>query len=337
MKNKNPQIHNLKLLRQITPEMRYDEKMPFAEWQRAAREKLCGLLGLPFERCDLALEIEYEAEAKAKALNAKEIRFTFQSEEGYFVPCHLLVPKNTTKSLPVAICLQGHTTGMHISLGRPHETDTELVEDDDFAVRALQEGYCVLVIEQRNFGECGGKPEPDCYNSAMTALLIGRTTIGERVWDVQRAIDVLEKHFPQVDSSYIICMGNSGGGTATFYAACIDERIKAVMPSCSICTYDDSIAAIFHCSCNFVPNIRRYFDMGDLGGLITPRKLVVVAGNEDDIFPVSGVKKSFESIKSTYENQNCGENCELVIGDGGHRFYADDAWPVLNKLIGAIY
>ncbi len=56
----------------------------------------------------------------------------------------------------------------------------------------------------------------------MAAQLIGRTTIGERVWDVQRVIDVLEKHFPQVDSGNIMCTGGSGGGTATF-SQCVTQ------------------------------------------------------------------------------------------------------------------
>ena len=38
-------------------------------------------------------------------------------------------------------------------------------------------------------------------------------------------------------------MGNSGGGTTSFYAACVDPRIKVCMPSCAFCPYYDSIIA----------------------------------------------------------------------------------------------
>ncbi|MGI6538986.1 MAG: acetylxylan esterase [Caldicoprobacterales bacterium] len=167
----------------------------------------------------------------------------------------------------------------------------------------------------------------------MTALLIGRTTIGERVWDIQRAIDVLDKYFPQVDMDKIICMGNSGGGTATFYAGCLEPRIKYVMPSCAVCTYKDSIAAMHHCSCNYVPHIRKYFEMGDLAGLIAPRVLVIVAGKEDKIFPINGVIESYELAQSLYKAAGADGRCKLVIGEGGHRFYADEAWPVMNEFV----
>jgi hypothetical protein len=48
-----------------------------------------------------------------------------------------------------------------------------------------------------------------------------------------------------------------------------------------------------HCVCNFVPNIAKYFDMGELGGLIAPRALIVVNGIKDDIFPDDGVREAF--------------------------------------------
>lgn len=81
------------------------------KWQKKARAKLSTLLGLDrFTLTDLDTQIEYETELE----NATEIRFTFQSEEGYRAPAHLFLPKGI-KTPPVMICLQGHTNGMHIS------------------------------------------------------------------------------------------------------------------------------------------------------------------------------------------------------------------------------
>ena len=210
------------------------------------------------------LEIEYEK----KIDNATEIRFTFQSEEGYRVPCHMLLPDGV-ENPPVIICLQGHSKGMHISLGRPkYNGDEQTISggDRDFCVRAVREGFAAIAVEQRNFGECGGGENgPRCFESATTALLMGRTTIGERVWDVSRLIDVLETDFAdRANINSICCMGNSGGGTATAYITALEDRIVLAMPSCAMCTFKDSIGAMHHCSCNYVPSIAEYFDMGDL-------------------------------------------------------------------------
>lgn len=261
--------------------------------------------------------------------------FTFDSEKGVTVPAYLLVPKGVIRP-PVVICLQGHSTGMHISVGEAKfRGDKKLIGsgDRDFAVHALNNGYAALVLEQRCFGMRESKEKSDnhtgrCTFASMTALLVGRTMIGERVWDVSRAIDVLEG-LSEVDGSRVACMGNSGGGTVTYYAAAMDERIKIAMPSCSVCTYAESIGAMRHCVCNYIPGAAKYFDMGDLAALIAPRRLVVVAGAKDSIFPISGVKTSFEKIKRIYDDCGAVDGCELFVGGGGHRFYKD-AYRVFN-------
>lgn len=321
------------LAKGITPSLRYQAGEDFAAWQSNAKDKLTELLGLPLPSCDAEFEVEYDRECE----DFREIRFTFQSEPGYRVPCHLLVPHTDAKKIPLFVCLQGHSKGMHISLGRPKfEGDEQSISggDRDFAIRIVKEGYCALAVEQRCFGECGGTEKgPDCAKASLTAILMGRTTIGERVWDVSRVLDVIAEKFDFVDMEQIGCMGNSGGGTATFYIGCLEERVKYVMPSCAVCTYWDSIIDVHHCTCNYVPNIAKYFDMGDLAGLIAPRYLVTVCGAKDDIFPLPGVKATMALAEDLYKAAGAEGNCALVVGAEGHRFYADDAWPVMNAFM----
>ncbi|MBE7026481.1 MAG: hypothetical protein E7410_02800 [Ruminococcaceae bacterium] len=333
-KNYNALNHIHSILKE--PTMKYDSGVDFKKWQAEGKAKLTELLGLPFEMCDDMFCVTNTE----KKDGYTQINFEFQSEEGYFVPCSMLVPDNMTKPLPVVICLQGHSTGMHISIGIPKfENDAKSIAGGrDFAVRAVKEGFCAIAFDQRHMGATGqnevGRTACLSANTAASALLIGRTAIGERVWDASRLIDVIEKHLTEyIDTSKIILMGNSGGGTATFYTACLEERIYMAIPSCAVCTYDDSIMAMQHCSCNFIPGIRKYFNMGDLGGLIAPKKLIIVCGKNDRIFPLPGVKKSFEIIKSAYEANGLGDICHLVIGDEGHQFYPDETWPIAHSMM----
>ena len=331
---KTPLQHNLDIKDNSSFKLRYDGKQDFEAWRKELRAKLVELTGLDkFKKCDSKFNIEHDKTTDTY----REIRFTLQSEEGYFFPSVLRVPLGAEGKIPVVICLQGHSTGFHISLGEPkYPNDEKSISggDRDFAVRIIKEGYAALAIEQRNFGEAGGAGEkgPDCYVSSMTALMLGRTTIAERVWDVSRAIDAVEEHFDFLDADRVYCMGNSGGGTTTFYAACLEERIKMAMPSCSVCTYRHSIMPQNHCSCNFIPHSAEYFDMGDLTALIAPRKLVIVNGKEDVIFPDNGVRETFEITKKMYKLAGAEDNCALVTGNEGHRFYADASWPVFKKL-----
>lgn len=306
----------------------------FEEWRTAAREKLSELLGLDkFKKCSPDLEIEYNREIEG----ATEIRFTFQSEEGYRVPCHLMLPKGVDMP-PVIITLQGHSKGMHISLGRPKfPGDENSINggDRDFCVRAVKEGFAAIAMEQRNFGECGGNETgPQCFESSMTALLMGRTTVAERVWDVMSLIDVLKQSFAdKVDTLSISLMGNSGGGTATAYTAALEDRIVLAMPSCAVCTFKDSIGAMNHCACNYVPHIAEYFDMGDLIAMAAPKYYIQVNGIEDEIFPLFGAEAMFAQGEFAYKSVEAQDRIVHVKGNGGHRFYADDTWPIIHKFL----
>lgn len=321
------------ILRNIEPNLRLKPDEDITSWQITAREKLSSLLGLhKFKSCDFDFKIEYEKETESYF----ETRFIFQSEKGVYVPCHFLRPKNCNEKKPVMICLQGHSTGMHISLGNPKfEGDENTIKGDrDFALQAVANGMCAVAMEQRGFGELGGTPETQCKKIAFSALLNGRTLIGARVFDIMNLITVIKEQFNTVaDTEKIYCMGNSGGGTATFYASALDTRIKASMPSCAFCTFVDSIGEIDHCCCNFVPNIKESFDMADLAGMIYPRPLVIISGVEDRIFPIGPAKEEFKRLKDIYYSRDEKiTNCYHFIGDKGHRFYKD-AWEIFNKII----
>ena len=90
--------------------------------------------------------------------------------------------------------------------------------------------------------------------------------------------------FSQCDLNKILITGSSGGGTASYYSACYDERIKVSVPNCSFCSYKTSIMNIYHCSCNFIPHAYEWFEMQDLACLIAPRSLLAVNAKEDLIF-----------------------------------------------------
>ncbi len=342
MRNKNPKIHYMKLAENMTPKLRYDGKEDFFSWQKKAKDKLAQLLGIELiEKCDL----DFLEEDVTETESYTEIKFSFQSEPGYYAPCCVRIPKNYKGKLVPMICVQGHSTGMHISLGiEKYSEDKYVIEKEEqyFAAYALENGYCPVMIEQRFMGVCGGTEDgPGCNTdysvpyrmSVLSYLALGRTAIGERVWDITRLIDVLEEYFPMLDTENVCCMGHSGGGTAVFYAACIDERIKAVMPSGAVCTFRHSIIGLKHCPCNYIQGIARYFDMGDLAGLIAPRKLVVVSGQLDFGFLIEGAVESVEIASKLYESAGCPENIVHVVGEHGHKFFPKESYKAFNKLV----
>ena len=75
------------------------------------------------------------------------------------------------------------------------------------------------------------------------------------------------------------------------------------------------------------------YSMGALGCLIAPRPVIVVCGKEDTIFPLHGVKASYEIIQKAYKKEGKELLCHLVIGDGGNQLYPDEVWPIVKEIL----
>ena len=335
---KIPAIHTLELIKNTEPSMRYRDGEDFAEWQKRSREKLAELLGL--DKIKPAANDGFTVEWVKETEEYTDTRFTLSSEDGYIFPLVLRVPKGEKSPLPLAVCVQGHSTGMHVSLGEirfpKYDVSFTGKEHCDYAREAVREGFAALTLEMRNFGEMGARENglPFCHIATMNNILLGRTTIGERVRDIMAAIDAAFAHFDMLDPDKVMLMGISGGGTATYYAACIDERIRLAVSIGAVCTYDSSISAMEHCVCNFVPGIVNCFGFGDLGGLIAPRSLLAVNGRHDPIFPDEGVRRAFADVKRMYTVAGVPDECKLVTGEGGHICYPDITWPEVHKFLG---
>lgn len=328
--------HDLALLKR--PSLAFDETKDFAAQQKALRKKLLECLGDMPEKVDPAPQIEELTEHDTYT----ERRISFAVEEGVRAVGILCIPKLGKEKYPLAICVQGHGTGMHISMRRSkYPGDDPENGDRDVAIQALERGYAAFCLDQRGMGErrtvrdgdVENNGHPRCMYTAMNALLVGRTLIGERCWDVSRAID-LALTYPEIDGEHILITGNSGGGTISFYAACFDERIGVSMPSCAVCTYKDSIGAMPHCTCNYLPGIAKYADMGDLAAVIAPRKLVLIHGVDDPIFPDKGVRESYGIIQKVYRAAGVPDGCALATGMGDHRYYKKEAWEGFAAVTG---
>ncbi len=333
------------LTENMKPKLSFEVGKNYSKWKNELRKSFIETTGLDVIS-ENACEPQLEIEAERQKDGYRQIRFSFYSEVGAVVTAYLLVPDGIEGKRPVVITLQGHSTGFHNSIKEPKfpqdnpANDPDKVERTCFAVQAVREGYVALAIEQRGMGERAAKnsdyrrvhleERAGCYYEAVTAGLLGRTLIGERVWDIKCAIDVLSS-FDFCDLDKIAITGNSGGGTASYYAACYDERIKICMPSSSFCPYKESILRFFHCACNYIPGAYKYYDMQDLSCLIAPRQLTVVTGQLDPSFLVEGVRRGFTTVEKVYERENARDKAKLIITPNGHFWNVDIMWREMKK------
>lgn len=323
------------LLKTQKKELAFDENCDYESWRGKVKDKFYELIGMESiakNACPLSFEIEEEKEFETY----KRIRFVIESEIGSLLPCYLLIPKTNKEKYPLAITLQGHTTGAHVSLGEIRYERDKTYSDLDFALQAVENGFASLTVEQRAMGERKTKIHDPCdyrmcLYQAFSAFEIGRTLIGERMWDVARAIDALDEFKDIIDLDKIFITGESGGGTMSYYAGLYDDRIKFSVPGCAFCSYEASIMNVYHCPCNIIPNALKYFEMEDLACLLAPKPVAFIAGVRDYLFPIKGVEKSFATVEKIYKKAGAEGKCRLIHTDQPHHWDKYYAWKTIKE------
>ena len=305
------------------------------QWQEKLRLRLTELLGgFPEKRAPLdaqTLEVrDYPAYRREK--------FVFQSQPGSYVLGYLLTPKlGASRHAPV-ICVPGHGRGVDDIVGIDENGQDRVDKagnQHDFAIQVAEHGMAAVAIEPMAFGcrrdavtRAKGLGNSACQPAAGAALLLGQTMVGWRVYDVMRTIDWIETR-KELDASRVGCMGISGGGTCTLFAAALEPRIRGAMVSGYLNTFRDSIMSVSHCIDNYVPGILNWAEQYDVAGLIAPRPLFAESGERDDIFPIAASRESLSRVKRVYEVLGAAASLEHEVFDGPHTFWGKRGLPFL--------
>lgn len=310
-----------------------------AAWQSEFRRTLEDALGLHRMRAELA-----DHRLVAEQIDSQQMdgytreRWRLWVEPTVPLPFYLLRPDTVAESTPLILCPHGHNhPRLYVGLYEDEQERQHIIQGErDIAVQAVNEGYIAIAPTTRGFGETRTAADiaagnlSSCRTQLMHGLLVGRTPIGERVWDIAKLLDWALETL-DVDRRRVAITGNSGGGTVSLFAAACDERIAVAVPSCYFNTFVGSIGSIRHCDCNYVPGMLCLGEMYDVAGLIAPRPFCAIAGKEDPIFPIAETRRAFAKLRHVYAVAGVPDNCQLHVGDGGHRFYSAGAWPFIRQ------
>jgi dienelactone hydrolase len=307
------------------------------EWQVKTRKALSTQLGflnskktpLKPKRIELVDKGDYTRE-----------KVLIQTTDNVQMPVYILLPKGAKGPLPCVAAFHGHGYGVKDIVGLWEdgaERDTEDGYHKDFAVALCRQGFAVAAPEISCFGErqtdfsyldYGGAPST-CAHTAFLSFHYGGSVIGLRAFDGIRLVDYLETR-KEFDTKRLGAMGISGGGMHTFFNTCLDKRIKACVVSGYYCTFKDSVLAMHHCPCNYVPGLAEFVEMYDLVGLIAPRPMLVEAGDHDSIFPIKDVKRSVGIARKVYDVFGARANVHTDYFEGRHRINGDKAYAFLK-------
>ena len=247
------------------------------------------------------------------------------------MPVYLLLPKGAARP-GVVLAFAGHGYGVKDIVGL-WEDGSERHEPDgyhkDFAVALCRHGLAVAAPEISCFGERQtdfscldaelGQPTPStCAHTAALAAHLGGSALGLRVRDARRLVDYLLTR-RDLDAARLGAMGISGGGMHALFSAALDRRIGACVISGYFCTFRDSILAMHHCPCNFVPGLHAFGEMHDLAGLVAPRPMLIEAGSRDGIFPIASVRQAVKNARKVYGVFGASDAIETDYFEGRHQ------------------
>ena len=91
---------------------------------------------------------------------------------------------------------------------------------------------------------------------------------------------------------------------------------------------------IFHCACNYIPDAYNYFEMADLACMIAPRKLLVISGKHDEIFPIEEARNAFSTIQNIFNKEGAVLNCKMIETDKDHYWCEDIVWNGIKQMRG---
>jgi dienelactone hydrolase len=316
------------------------ERRPDAErWQAMTRAALAETVGFQSLPAVPLAPHQIEVVDKGDYLREKVLLHTAPNT---VMPVYVLLPKGGDAPHPVVIAFHGHGYGVKDIVGLWEDGEERHTPDGyhkDFAVALCRRGFAVAAPEISCFGERQtdfsylnttldqGVPTT-CTHTAMLAFHLGGSALGLRVHDGRRLVDYLQTR-TDLDANRLGAMGISGGGLHTFFSTCLDPRIQACVISGYYSTFQDSILAMSHCACNFVPGLSQFGEMCDLVGLIAPRPLLVEAGSRDPIFPIEAVKRSVARAREVYGVLNAADEVETDYFEGRHQISGRCAYDFL--------
>jgi cephalosporin-C deacetylase-like acetyl esterase len=237
-------------------------------------------------------------------------KLVYISEPGIEVPALLFLPDGASGKHGAVVYAHGMGKGAGIA-------DIESL---------VRQGLTVLSIDARGFGETRNTSDDNGsdwpryfgdYNSAMTALLAGKTLAGGRARDISRAVDLLSAR-PEVDGERIFGAARGGAGVAMLHAAALDPRLRRIAIERSLESYQSIVEQRLHRGVfeHVIPGVLRHYDLPDLVRMMSPRPVTII-----DATDPMGVLSPIERVKAAYPTakvlrRQAGDTAATLYGFG---------------------
>lgn len=301
------------------------------DWKKRRTEIIAGMAAImgklpgAEKRCDFDVKVEEEVDGGSFVRR----RITYASEPNSRTPAYLLIPKTclgaTPKPAPAVLCLHGTNNivghGVVVGLGESKQ--------GGYANDLADRGYVVLAPNYPLLA----KYQPD-----LKALGWESGTL-KSVWDNMRGLDYLAT-LPFVKKDGFGTIGHSLGGHNSVFTAVIDERIKVVVTSCGLDSFQDYYDGNPKnwkpekgwTQTRYMPRLAAYdgkldqipFDFYELIGALAPRDVLIVAPLQDSNFRHASVDKIASAARKIFDLHGVSDHLRVTHPDCDHRFPSEE-------------
>ena len=306
----------------------------FETWGKKAREKVmdCLLTPPPFVPFD---PVVIDSEDRGTYI-ARKVVFNVT---GYSrVLALMLVPKSPGPH-PAVLLLHDHGAKFDIGKEKVIEPWNEPAEKIASAQKWVKEcyggkfigdelaknGYVCLAVDMLNWSDRGGAGYVGQQAVASNLFNLGSSFAGLIAWEDMSAATFLSQQ-PEVDSTRIAAVGLSVGAFRTWQIAALSPHIAAGVAVCWMATRDALMTpgnnqtggqSAFSCS---HPGLAPYLDYPDVASIACPKPMMIINGNDDDLFPLESIKEAYAKMHKVWDSQNVSEKLVTKLYDAPHEF-----------------
>ena len=225
----------------------------------------------------------------------------FESLPGFFVTGNLYRPLGDG---PFPAILSPHG---HWAYGRLE--NTAINSAPGRAINLARQGYVVFTYDMVGYND--SQQVPHTF-SGPREYLWGLSLSGLQLWDSIRALDFLES-LPYVRRDAIGMTGESGGGTQTFLASAVDQRIAVSVPVNMI-----SLHMQGGCLCENPPGLRLDTTNVEIAATIAPRPLLMVSATGD--WTNETLEFEYPAVRSIYNLVDASDRVRAVRITAEHNY-----------------
>jgi len=242
------------------------------------------------------------------------VHLTFTTNDQDTIPALLLKPQHGNGAALIAV----HQHGGDFPLGKSEVAGIAGAASLAYGRRLALEGFTVLMPDMAGFEGRQRGPAAEGRDDEQFDAFV-RVTEGSSL-QAKHSADIAALTTWLLEQPYsgdtIGIIGHSLGGQIAFFSLAVDSRISVGVISCGLGTVESlNDQGIRHNAGWYVPGIIAFGDTTAVAGGVSDQKVLVLAGTDDPLFPIEGIKAALSGFET--------DSCEVIFAETGHSFTQD--------------